>query len=177
MINQSRDKAKEPGFVRRLLTKSMIALENISSVVILIMMLLTFADVIGRYGFNKPIFGASEMISALLALAIFSGLGVLNARDEHITVELFEEPFRRLFTPFIYEIIIQIFSIFAMSLIAIVLYEHAIEAYAINSLTVVLELPTYYVTGFVALLALISVVSQITGIFFKLYDLKQAGPK
>lgn len=169
------DPVQTEGAVRRLLLKAMIALENFSSVIIFIMMLLTFADVIGRYVINKPIFGASEMISALLALAIFSGLGVLNARDEHITVELFEDPVRKLFTPFIYEIIIQVFSIVAMSLIAVVLYEHAVEAYHINSLTVVLEMPTYYITGFVAFLALLSVVSQITGIFFKLYDLKHAG--
>lgn len=162
------------GMVRIMLAKAITVLENFSSIVIFVMMILTFVDVVGRYLFNSPIFGASEMISALLALTIFAGLGVTNARDEHIVVELFDGPFKRLFTPFIYEIIIQVFSIFAMMLIAFVLYEHAIEAYEINSLTVVLEMPTYYVTGFVAVLALISVVSQVTGIFFKLYDLKKS---
>lgn len=166
------DAPAQPGVVRKLLNRAIAALETFSSAAILIMMLLTFADVIGRYILNKPIFGASEMISALLALAIFSGLGVTNARDEHITVELFEAPIRRFFTPVVYEVIIQIFSIVAMSIIAIVLFEHALESYEINSLTVVLELPLYYITGSIALLALISVVSQVLGIFFKLHDLR-----
>ncbi len=164
------DTPGKQGVVRTSLNKAMVALENFSSVIILIMMLLTFADVIGRYILNKPIFGASEMISALLALAIFSGLGVTNARDDHITVELFEEPVKRLFGPTLYEIIIQLFSVIAMTLIAVVLFEHAIESYQLNSLTVVLEMPLYYVTGFVSFLALLSVVSQITGVVLKIID-------
>ncbi len=166
------DTPDKQGVVRTSLGKAMVALENFSSLIILIMMLLTFADVIGRYILNKPIFGASEMISALLALAIFSGLGVTNARDDHITVELFEEPVKRLFGPTLYEIIIQLFSVVAMTLIAVVLFEHAIESYQLNSLTVVLEMPLYYVTGFVSFLALLSVVSQITGVVLKIIDTK-----
>jgi TRAP-type C4-dicarboxylate transport system permease small subunit len=163
--------------VRRLFYRSITALETFSSSVIFIMMLLTFADVIGRYVLNKPIFGASEMISALLALAIFSGLGVTNARDEHIMVELFIEPTRKLLSPFIYEIVVQAFSVSAMLLIAVVLFEHALESYTLNSLTVVLELPLYYVTGSIALLALISVISQMIGIYYKFHDLRNSDVK
>lgn len=158
--------------VRRLFTKSITALETFSSTVIFIMMLLTFADVIGRYILNKPIFGASEMISALLALAIFSGLGVTNARDEHIMVELFVDPARELLKPIFYEVVIQAFSVAAMTLIAIVLFEHAVESYQLKSLTVVLEIPLYYITGSIAFLALISVVSQILGILYKFIDMR-----
>lgn len=159
------------GVVRKLLHKSVAALETFSSAVIMIMMLLTFADVIGRYILNEPIFGASEMISALLALAIFSGLGVTNARDEHIVVELFVDLVRKPFKPLVYEIIIQMFSVVVMLIIAIVLFEHAVESYQLKSLTVVLEMPLYYVTGSIAFLALLSVLSQLVGIFFRLYDL------
>lgn len=171
------DAPAKPGVVRKLLNKSITALENFSSAVIMIMMLLTFADVIGRYILNKPVFGATEMISALLALAIFSGLGVANARDDHITVELFEEPVRDFFTPLVYETIIQIFSIAVMLTIAVVLYEHAIESYEQNALTVVLEIPLAYITGSIAFLALLSVLSQLVGIYFKLYDLKKSEAK
>lgn len=168
------DAPVKPGMIRKILHKSVAALETFSSAVIIIMMLLTFADVIGRYLLNKPIFGASEMISALLALAIFSGLGVTNARDEHIVVELFEDLVKKPFTPFIYETIIQMFSIMVMLIIAIVLFEHAVESYQLKSLTVVLEMPLYYVTGSIAFLALLSVLSQLLGIFFKLYDLRNS---
>lgn len=163
---------ENPGAVRKTLSKVIAMLENFSSIVILVMMVLTFVDVIGRYGFNKPIYGGTEIIASLLALTVFSGLGVINARDDHIFVELFEVPIRRLFSPIVYETIIQLFSIGAMILIASVLFEHAWEAYQQGKLTVVLEMPVYYTTAIVAVLAVISVLTQITGIFLKLYEMK-----
>ena len=160
------------GMVRTSLDLAVRVLENISGAVILVMMLLTFADVIGRYIFHSPIFGGTEIISALLALAIFSGLGVINARDDHIVVELFDAPFRRLLTPIVYEISIQVFSVFCMGLIAVVLFEHAWESYTQNKLTVVLEMPLYYITATIAVFAVISVLSQIAGVILKILNLK-----
>ncbi len=64
--------------------------EIVTAMLLFVMMMLTFADVIGRYVFTAPIFGAAEMIQFLLAMTIFGGLCLINARDEHITVELFE---------------------------------------------------------------------------------------
>ena len=160
------------GAVRTLLDKAITTFENISSVVIFIMMILTFADVIGRYVFHKPIYGGTEIISALLALAIFSGLAVTNARDEHIMVELFEETPRRIFGPFVYEVIIQLFSVTAMGIIAFVLFESAIESYMLNSRTVVLEMPLYYISGSISFLAILSVVSQIVGVVLKIVNMR-----
>lgn len=162
--------AKE-GAVRTILKKAITALENISSVVIFIMMVLTFVDVIGRYVFHKPVFGGTEIISALLALTIFSGLGVINARDDHITVELFEETFRWRLSPVVYEVLVQVFSVGAMTLIAVVLFEHAWEGYKLKKLTEVLEMPVYYISGTIAVFAVISVLSQITGVVLKILDL------
>ncbi len=141
-------------------------LEIFSSIVILIMMILTFVDVLGRYIFAAPIFGASEMIAALLAIAIFSGLGITNARDEHIVVELVDHRIRKL-APRVYETVIQLFSVAAMLLIVYVITNNALEAYHRNSVTFVLELPNAYIYGLVALLALLSIVSQILGLILR----------
>ena len=139
------------------------ALEAFSSVVLMVMMLLTFIDVIGRYVLGTPVFGATEMISTLLALVIFSGLGIANARDKHIVVELFDERIREL-APGIYQPLIQGFSIIAMCLIVYVLCAQAIETYHQDARTVVLEWPLYYITGAIAFLAALSVVSQVLGL-------------
>ena len=169
-MNQTED---GKGSIRTALKKTLTTLETISCVVIFVMMILTFIDVIGRYVFHKPIYGGTEIIAALLALTIFSGLGVINARDEHITVELFEAPLRRLISPLIYEIIIQAFSVLAMALVAAVLVEHAYDAFHIDKRTEVLEMPVYYVTGTVAVFAIISLLSQATGVILKISDLAQ----
>lgn len=151
------------------LRKLVAALEILSSVVIVIMMVLTFVDVIGRYVFAKPVFGASEIISALLAVAIFAGLGIANARDDHIVVELFDHRIRRLF-PRLYDVVIQLFSIGVMALIAYVLLEMAIEVHHQNTRTYVIEMPLFWIAGAVSTLAAISVISQVIGTYLKLTD-------
>lgn len=153
--------------LRSTLNGLIVALEWFSSATIMIMMLLTFADVIGRYVFAQPIFGASEIISALLAATIFAGLGITNARDEHIVVELLDHRIR-LISPRLYDLMIQLFSIGAMGLVAFVLAEAALESYHQNARTFVLEIPTYWLTATVSSLAVISVVSQVMGVVLML---------
>lgn len=138
-------------------------LEGISSVVLAAMMLLTFVDVLARYVFAKPIFGATEMISTMLALVIFLGLGIANAKDRHIVVELFDHQIRRI-SPRVYEVVVQGFSILAMSLIVYVLFVQAREAAHVASTTIVLAWPMAWITGSVAFFAALSVVSQVLGL-------------
>ena len=138
-------------------------LEVVSSIVLAAMMLLTFVDVIGRYILGAPVFGAAEMISTMLALAIFLGLGIANARDRHIVVELFDARIRAL-SPRIYDALIQGFSIIAMCLIVFVLCQQAVEAAHVGSTTVVLEWPLAWITGAITVLAALSVVSQVLGL-------------
>ncbi len=144
--------------LRSVLNVLLVVLEWFSSATILIMMLLTFVDVIGRYLFSQPIFGAAEMVSALLAATIFAGLEITNARDEHIVVELLDHRFRMI-SPRVCDVIIQSFSIVAMGLVAYVMAQAALEAYHQNARTFVLEIPTFFITSVVATLALISVIS------------------
>lgn len=154
------------GMVSTILAKTITTLENFSSVVLLAMVLLTFADVIGRYLLSAPIFGASEMVSGMLAMLIFAGLGVTNARDQHIVVELIDKSIRD-FSPKIYDTAIQVFSAVVMSIITFVLSEEAIEAYQLDSVTFVLQVPLYYVTGIVAILSGVSVVTMLAGIILR----------
>lgn len=57
---------------------------------ILIMMVVTTVDVIGRDVFNAPLFGAFEMTEILMGLVIFAGMPGTTAAREHITVNLVE---------------------------------------------------------------------------------------
>lgn len=139
-------------------------MEVLSCIVLFCMMLLTFVDVIGRYILGAPIFGASEMISTFLAYLIFLGLAIANARDKHVVVELFDQRIRG-FAPKVYDWIVQGFSVVAMCLIAYVLFDQAVEAAHVGSQTVVLEWPLSWISGTVAALAVLSVVTQVLGLF------------
>ncbi len=51
----------------------------LAGIALLIMMVLTFVDVIGRYGFNNSIFGTSEIIELLMVVVIFAGIAFVIA--------------------------------------------------------------------------------------------------
>lgn len=150
-------------FVRAVLPRILSVLEVFSAILLFVMMALTFVDVIGRYVFTAPVFGAAEMIQFLLAMTIFGGLSLINAHDSHITVELFEPWLLKRF-PRIQPIIVQTFSVMVMSVIAWQLTVFAIEAHEIGSFTVVLEWPLVVVAGTVAGLSVVSLIVQILGL-------------
>ena len=52
-----------------------------------ILMFLVFADVVGRYIFSKPIFGAYELIEVLMGWLIFAGLPLVSRAQQHISVD------------------------------------------------------------------------------------------
>ena len=54
------------------------------------LMLLTTADVIGRYLFNWPLRGAFEITELSLLALIFAGLPLASRSDEHVTLDFID---------------------------------------------------------------------------------------
>ncbi len=52
------------------------------------LMLITFADVVGRYFFNAPLVYTVEMVELGMGLMIFFGLGLTTLNRGHIAVDL-----------------------------------------------------------------------------------------
>jgi TRAP-type C4-dicarboxylate transport system permease small subunit len=63
-------------------------LAYLGSIALFIMMLLTTADVIGRYFFNRPVLGALEITEFLVLILIFSFLAHSQAKKSHVSVDL-----------------------------------------------------------------------------------------
>ncbi|MGI9490424.1 MAG: TRAP transporter small permease [Geminicoccaceae bacterium] len=59
------------------------------------MLILTCADVIGRYLLNAPINGKTELTRFMMAGLIASTLPVISAAGGHISVDLFDSRFSR----------------------------------------------------------------------------------
>ena len=78
---------------RRLFLLTMHLLGFVSSMALLAMMLLTFADVIGRYGFHHSIFGTAEIVEYLMVITIFAGVALTTATNDHITITMFDSLF------------------------------------------------------------------------------------
>jgi TRAP-type C4-dicarboxylate transport system permease small subunit len=67
------------------------ALGAAAAVLLLGLMLLTTADVIGRYLFNWPLRGAFEITELLLLALIFAGLPLASRADEHVTLDFIDK--------------------------------------------------------------------------------------
>jgi TRAP-type C4-dicarboxylate transport system permease small subunit len=61
-----------------------------SSILLMLMMLLTFADVVARYLLNRPIRGAFEITELALLVLIFAGLPLVSHADEHVTMDFID---------------------------------------------------------------------------------------
>jgi TRAP-type C4-dicarboxylate transport system permease small subunit len=66
------------------------ALGVIAAAVLFAMMVLTAADVVGRYLLNRPVAGAFEMTEMMLAALIYCGLPLVSQRREHIVIDTFD---------------------------------------------------------------------------------------
>lgn len=60
----------------------------LGGMMLLVMMVMTVVDVIGRYIFNSPLGGAGELTELLLVSVIFMGLPAVTLEKEHVTVDL-----------------------------------------------------------------------------------------
>lgn len=54
------------------------------------LMLITFVDVVLRYGFSSPLGGAFDLTEVLLVLLVFSGLPIVSLRGMHIATDLID---------------------------------------------------------------------------------------
>jgi TRAP-type C4-dicarboxylate transport system permease small subunit len=61
-----------------------------ASLILMAMMCLTFADVVARYVFNRPVRGAFEVTELLLLVLIFAGLPLVSHANEHVTMDFID---------------------------------------------------------------------------------------
>jgi TRAP-type C4-dicarboxylate transport system permease small subunit len=70
------------------------ALGALMAIVLVAMMMLTVVDVVGRYAFNRPVPGSSEIVEYLLAILVFGTLPIAGARREHIVIDILTPLFK-----------------------------------------------------------------------------------
>lgn len=75
---------------RTVLGRLELLLSLFAALVLFALMTLRCVDVIGRYMFNAPVPGTSELTGLGLALLIFAALPIITAHSEHVSVGLLE---------------------------------------------------------------------------------------
>ena len=114
----------------------------LAGIALLVMMVLTFVDVVGRYGFNRSIFGASEMIEVLMVITLFAGLSFVTASNDHIVVSIFEERINSRFPNF-HRWVVHVLSLSIMGLVTWELWRSGVDSFQSDKRLVVLDVPQW----------------------------------
>jgi len=116
---------------------------------------LTFADVMGRRLFNAPVFGAHDITEHLMAVIVFSGLPLLTAHRGHLSIDLLDtwllRPQWRLWH---YGVNVLIAGVLA--LMAYQFGVSVVEAHEINEVSQALGIPRSWMYAYMSLTSLLA---------------------
>ena len=140
-------------------------LELAAAVLLFLLMLLTCVDVVGRYFFNNPLVGATELTEIALSLIIFATIPVITWRHGHIVVDILD----RFLSPTTHRIL----AWFSTALIAISLYFVGVRVFEPGARdlrrgikTDFLHLPTGWFIEAIAVLSWLAAVGLIVQVVF-----------
>ena len=156
-----------------------LTLEGVAGATLFGMMLLTTADVTGRYFFNSPILGAVELTQLMLAALVFLSLPVVCWRQEHISVDLLDAVFPAKLV-WVREVIVNLLVTAALWVMAQRVWSLAERAFQWGDVTEFLRIPRGYLVGLIAImLALSALLTLARAVLYLLEGLKvvkQGGP-
>ena len=140
------------------------AIAWLCSALLIAMMLITVADVAGRYLFNSPLPGATELTGLLLSATIFVGLPAVCFDEEHVTVDLLADRLPEVLTrPRL--LLVRLLSAAALCVISWRLFVQGQAMAGYGEQTVSLHLPVAPVAWFCAAMTAIAAVVTVATIF------------
>lgn len=135
-------------------------LDLVSAFFLLLMMLVTCTDVVGRYVFHSPLSGAYESNELMLLIIVFIALPRVSWQGKHLTVSLIDS----LLTPRslrLQDIIISVVSACILAMFAQALWQHAVQLAGYGDVTNTLNVPLAPLAYLVAVLAYLSALASL----------------
>lgn len=136
-------------------------LEGVASLVLFILMGLTCVDVVGRYVFNSPLHGGTELTEIGLAVMVFAAMPVVTWRGGHIVVDLLDR--------FLGPVVVKVLALFAALIMSGSLYFLAVRIYQLGErsvgrgiVTEFLGMPSGYVVMYIAIMSWATAAGMIT---------------
>ena len=121
----------------------------IGAALLVIMMLLTCVDVVGRL-FRHPVFGSIELMSFMGALAVAMALPYTHSVKGHIGVEIFINKLPRTLRHLI-ELATSLLSLILFGIVTWKMFEYSLKMMASGEVSMNLELPEYGIIAVVAI--------------------------
>ncbi len=129
-----------------------------ASVALFALMVLTFSDVVMRSALNMPIEAATELIRIAIAIIVFSALPLLSGSDQHIVVDLADPIIDRLGLSRLRDGLVTLACGLMLWLPAERVVDLAERARSYGDQTEYLNIPTFYIAWFVALMTFVTAI-------------------
>lgn len=144
-------------------------LELIAAITIFFLMILTCADVFGRYFLGNAVDGTTEMTEMGIAILVFAELPVVTWRGGHVIVDILDKAMGSKLIK-----ALALFSAFLMStslyFLAVRIFELAERSNSRGEVTEYLQLPVGYIVEYIAIMSWVTAGSMITyGVYRMLF--------
>lgn len=132
----------------------------IACIILFAMMVITFADVIGRYVFSRPLPAAYEIISLMMPAVIFCALPLTVLREGHVTIDLLDGVTPQAVVP-LRNVVVHLVSAVALALVAWRLAIRAGDQYAYEDVSDQLWLPLWPFSTAMSILCAVATVCAL----------------
>ena len=116
---------------------------RLASVALIIMMVVTLADVFLRYVFNNPIRGAYELVEAMMVLFVFNGMSTAFLQRRNIVIDLIDS-----FVPrFVVAALIRmadLLTVVTVAMFAYAMIKPALQSYSYGEVKLELQVPIWW---------------------------------
>ncbi len=147
-------------------------LKALGALALIVMMLLTVADVIGRF-FKHPIFGSVELVGFLAVIVMAAALPYTYKMDGHVGVEILVRLLPKK-TQLWIAVFTQSLSVGLFSIIAWQMFLYAGDIHKTGEVSMNLEFPIYYIVYLLAAGLLIFSVTILERIIDTIKQLKES---
>ena len=148
-------------------------LHGIAAVTLFSLMLVTCVDVFGRYLFNNPLTGSTELTEIAVGIVVFSVLPVISWRNDHIVVDILDHFFAAK-AHFVRTVVINILISIALVFLGRRIFILGERSLSYEEVTEYLAIPTGWMMVFIAIMCWLTAIMVITlGIYraFRAYRL------
>ena len=149
-------------------------LDGLAAVALIVLMAVTCVDVFGRYFFNSPLTGSTELTEMSLAILVFAGFPVISWRNDHVVVDILDKyvsptvDFYRL-------LVINLVCAVALLYMGQSVHKLGMRSLKYGEVSEYLEIPTGWTILFIAAMCWFSAALLLTVGNYRAYRIYRAG--
>ena len=147
-------------------------LNGLSAITLFTLMMITCIDVVGRYVFNSPLVGSTELTEMAVGIVVFSAFPIISWRRENIVVDILDN-YVSAKLEFFRSLLINISSAIALFFIGQRIILLGKRSLGYGEVTEYLAIPTGWMINFIGIMCWITAFLLVTVGIYRAYKVLQ----